>query len=327
MYKEKTFFEYFNAYKKHYEVYEEKTIEELYAEISTYAKKMSPDEQALIESAYLLGKKAHEGQIRKTGKPFFTHPLTIVCMMLQYHPDAVLVAATLLHDTIEDTPITLNDITMISADVATLVEGATKIGCGRDEDMESQLTPEQQKFETIRKILTASQKDIRILFLKIFDRLHNMVTIRGKSVESQIRIARETLNIYVPLAKRSGLRDVYHILRALCMQILEPEKWLTLETFVDRQSEYIRNELEEVEHYFTEQIWSKKILDYRTKFFSPFSVHSENYFSDTEWYALQIIVEKPTDCYAILHDIGHRCDMNCIQAGNIVDFINNPRFS
>jgi len=77
----------------------------------------------------------------------------------------------------------------------------------------TQLTPEQEKFETIRKILTASQKDIRILFLKIFDRLHNMITIDAKKPESQKRIALETLNIYVPLAKRSGLRDVYHILK------------------------------------------------------------------------------------------------------------------
>ncbi len=141
-----------------------------------------------------------------------------------------------------------------------------------------------------------------------------MVTIQGKSPESQKRIALETLNIYVPLAKRSGLRDVYHILRALCMTVLEPEKWSTLETFLNRQAVLMRKEIDDIKSYFSEQIWSKKILDYRAKFFSPFSLQPENYFSESSWHALQVIVEKPTDCYAILHDIGHRCDMNCIQA-------------
>lgn len=111
------------------------------------------------------------------------------------------------------------------------------------------------------------------------------------------------------------------------MMVLEPEKWSTLETFLRRQADYMRLELDELENYFQEQVWSKKILDYRAKFLSPFSVNATQYYSDESWYALQIIVENPTDCYAILHDIGHRCDMNCIQAGPITDFINNPRFS
>ncbi len=109
--------------------------------------------------------------------------------------------------------------------------------------------------------------------------------------------------------------------------VLEPEKWSTLETFHARQASHMRAELDEVEEYFAGQVWSKKILDYRAKFLSPFSVDPTRYFADTSWYALQIIVENPTDCYTILHDIGHRCDMNCIQAGPITDFINNPRFS
>jgi (p)ppGpp synthase/HD superfamily hydrolase len=111
------------------------------------------------------------------------------------------------------------------------------------------------------------------------------------------------------------------------MMILEPEKWLTLETFLTKQASHMRSELAELESYFREQVWSKKIIDYRTKFLSPFSVNASQYFSDEPWYALQIIVEKPTNCYAILHDIGHNCDINCIQAGPIKDFINNPRFS
>lgn len=247
--------------------------------------------------------------------------------MLQYQPDAELIAATLLHDTLEDTSVLMRDIQEISPEVAELVEWATKIWCVRDEWSMEYLTPEQEKFETIRKILTASQKDIRILFLKIFDRLHNMITIDAKKPESQKRIALETLNIYVPLAKRSGLRDVYHILKWLCIMVLEPEKWSTLETFVSQQAQYMRQESEEVKEYFSWQTWSTKILAYRTKFLSPFSLDPNQHFFQESWYAPQIIVEKPTDCYTILHDIGHRWDINCIQAGVITDFINNPRFS
>jgi (p)ppGpp synthase/HD superfamily hydrolase len=133
-----------------------------------------------------------------------------------------------------------------------------------------------------------------------------MITISGKSPESQKRIALETIHIYVPLAKRCGLRDIYHILQGLCMKVLEPEKWSTLETFLSRQTNLMRKELNELEDYFSQQVWSKKILHYRAKFLSPFSVDTAHYFSETTWYALQIIVEKPTDCYVILHDIGQR---------------------
>lgn len=90
------------------------------------------------------------------------------------------------------------------------------------------------------------------------------------------------------------------------MVILEPEKWSTLDTFLTRQEDHMQKELSEIRHYLSQQVWSTKILDYRAKFLSPFSVDTEKYFSDSSWYALQIVVENPTDCYAILHDIGHR---------------------
>lgn len=98
------------------------------------------------------------------------------------------------------------------------------------------------------------------------------------------------------------------------MTVLEPEKWCTLETFLARQAEYMRTELTDIEKYFSEQTWSKKIIDYRPKFLSPCSIDPTKYFSDTSWYALQIVVQNPTDCYTILHDIGHHGDPNCIQA-------------
>lgn len=324
---EKTFFENFDEYVDKYGGYEIRPLEDLFQEIQDKTKHFDTKGKDLIRRAYEMGKQAHIWQKRKTGWQFFTHPLTIVCMMLPYSPDAELIAAALLHDTIEDTWITSGDIEVLSPTVTTLVEWLTKIWYEDRENNATWLTSEEEKFETIRKVLTASQRDIRILFLKIFDRLHNMVTITGKNPESQKRIAEETRNIYVPLAKRCWLREVYHQLKALCMQILEPEKWSTIKTFVTQKSEEMRQESAELQAYFQEQIWSTKNLEFCMEFLSPFSVDSSKYFNDYAWYANQIVVPETLDCYSILQNIGQRGDINCIQAGKISDFINNPRFS
>jgi (p)ppGpp synthase/HD superfamily hydrolase len=111
------------------------------------------------------------------------------------------------------------------------------------------------------------------------------------------------------------------------MQILEPEKWSTVKTFVAQKYEQMRQESEELQRYLQEQIWSKKNLEFHTEFLSPFSVDSSKYFNDYAWYATQIVVSETSDCYSILQDIGQRGDIRCIQAGKISDFINNPRFS
>lgn len=233
-------------------------------------------------------------------------------MMLPYRPCPFLLSATILHDVLEDTTETFESIYNIHPDIANIVEGATKIRTASRENPTG-LSPELARFETIRKILIASQKDIRILFLKIFDRSHNMITIDAKSPEGRIRIAEETKHVYIPLAKRCGLREMYHFLHGLTAEVLEKEKWATMENFVNNtHSEMIEN-AEEVHAYLRNQSWSKNIIHYDTDFVSPFSIELKREYQRESWYAVQIIVRDASDCYSVLHDIGSRRDENFIQ--------------
>jgi hypothetical protein len=111
------------------------------------------------------------------------------------------------------------------------------------------------------------------------------------------------------------------------MELLEPEKWITLETFLLSREEGMRSESEELQEYLEQQVWSKKIITHSTEFLSPFSISDGEYFQNNGWCATDLVVAEPGDCYAILYDIGHREDPNCIQSGKIANFINNPRFS
>jgi (p)ppGpp synthase/HD superfamily hydrolase len=120
-----------------------------------------------------------------------------------------------------------------------------------------------------------------------------MITLSGKTPAAQKRIAEETKNIYVPLAKRSGLRSIYHYLQALCMERLETEKWATIKTFVLTKETEMRSESEELQAYLKQQIWSKKIIGYSTTFLSPFSVSDGTYLQNNSWYAMDLIVAEP----------------------------------
>jgi GTP pyrophosphokinase len=224
----------------------------------------------------------------------------------------MLLSATILHDVLEDTEETYESIVDIHPDIANIVEGATKIRAASREG-DGLLPVEQARFETIRKILVASQKDIRILFLKIFDRSHNMITIDAKKPESQIRIAEETKSIYIPLAKRCGLREMYHFLQGMTAQVLEPEKWNTMEIFVNNQHEDMVQNSKKIHLYLKKQDWSHPVVHYDTDFVSPFSIDSKKEYIEESWYAVQIVVREPSHCYSVLHDVGARRDENFLQ--------------
>ena len=321
-----TFFNEFFEYKNRFRAYEERSVEDIFDELVRETKYLSKSGKDLVRKSYIMARDGHAGQLRKTGRPYFTHPLTIACMMIPYCPDEILLSATLLHDVLEDTSLTYRDLEGLHPDIAKIVEGATKIRSASHGGGE-EFSPEYAKFETIRKILVASQKDIKIIFVKIFDRLHNMVTVDGMKPEGRIRMAEETRSVYIPLAKRSGLRKVYNYLQALVTEVLEPERWETMKTFVENRSSSIFEEAENIKTYLRAQMWSKKILGYETRFLSAFSGELRNTYQEDEWYSIQIIVTDPGDCYDILHDIGQRQDQNLIQVGRINDLITQPRLS
>jgi GTP diphosphokinase / guanosine-3',5'-bis(diphosphate) 3'-diphosphatase len=325
--KNANYFSKYRAYVEKYREYEKRDPEDIFEELMKECDHMSKNEKELIKKSYIVAKRWHKNQPRKSGAPYITHPLTVACMMLPYKPSAVLIWATLLHDTLEDTTETFETIREIHPDIADIVEGATKI-CGNDyERQDNSLSKEQARFETIRKILITSQKNIGILFLKIFDRCHNMITVDAMSPEWRQRIAEETHNVYVPLSKRCGLREINHFLESLTTEILEREKWITMETFVTWKESVMRENADKIHTYLKKQNWSKPVLHYDMEFLSPFSVESKKLYIEESWYAVQIIVHNPNDCYMILNDIGVRQDENFLQVGHVIDLINNPRLS
>jgi GTP pyrophosphokinase len=154
-----------------------------------------------------------------------------------------------------------------------------------------------------------------------------MITLDAMSPDGQKRIAKETQNVYVPLAKRCGLREVHHYLQGLSTEIIEPERWETMKTFVGNSQKKMFESANNIREYLQKDSWSKKILRFDTRFLSPFSVELQKIYHEESWYSIQIIVQENSDCYSILHDIGSRQDENLLQVGRINDLINQPRLS
>ena len=140
-------------------------------------------------------------------------------------------------------------------------------------------------------------------------------------------MAEETAHIYIPLAKRAGLREMYHFLHGLTGEVLEPEKWATTRTFVTNRHVSMVANSKKVHEYLKKQNWSRPVIHYDTDFVSPFSIELTKTYLEESWYAVQMVVRNPSDCYAILHDIGARQDENFLQVGRVSDLINHPRLS
>ena len=182
----------------------------------------SPDID-LIHLAYVFSAKVHKGQVRLSGEPYLTHPLEVSAILADLRLDEVTVAVGLLHDTIEDTLATENEIRDIfGEDVVFLVNAVTKIS------QISFASHEEKQAENFRKMLLAMAKDIRVILVKLADRLHNMRTLEYLPREKQIRIARETMDIYAPFANRLGIARIKSELEDLSLKYLEPEVYADL---------------------------------------------------------------------------------------------------
>jgi GTP pyrophosphokinase len=171
----------------------------------------------LLRRAHEWARKAHEGQVRKTGDPYITHPVTVALMLAEYGLDEPTLAAALLHDTVEDTNLTLAEISGEFGDeIARLIDGVTKL------DRVRYSNREQAQAATIRKMVVAMAQDVRVLIIKLFDRLHNLRTVHALRDEKQQRVARETLDVYAPLAHRLGVQEIKHEFEDRCFAILYP---------------------------------------------------------------------------------------------------------
>jgi RelA/SpoT family (p)ppGpp synthetase len=189
-------------------------------EFSSHLGHLSHRDSRRIEKAFVLAKKAHDGQYRKSGEPYFIHPAIVAEMLAHLGADADTIIAALLHDTIEDTPLTLEEIDrQFGPAVTTLINGVTKL----DSSHLRQGPKLNEQVETLRKIFTLMQEDVRIIVIKLVDRLHNMQTIRFLAPARQQLFAEETKEVFVKIAEKLGMLDIRDELAMLCLETLEPE--------------------------------------------------------------------------------------------------------
>lgn len=181
---------------------------------------LKPDDITQIWAGYRFAFKAHDGVVRKTGEPYITHPVSVACILADLHMDVPTILAALLHDVVEDTETTTDDIKeQFGAQVAELVDGLTKL------DKIEFESASQAQAENFRKMFLAMSQDVRVILVKLADRLHNMQTLEAMKPEKQKRIAKETLDIYAPIANRLGLNDIYQELEDLSFQYLYPMRF------------------------------------------------------------------------------------------------------
>ena len=284
--------------------------EVLYQRLIDRVKKYHPsDDITMIAKAYETAKEAHKDQVRKSGEPYIIHPLNVAIILADLELDKETIVAGLLHDVVEDTIMTEEDLKReFGEDVALLVDGVTKLekiplSAGGDQS-DAKL---EMQAENLRKMFLAMAKDIRVIMIKLADRLHNMRTLRYQKPESQQRIAKETLEIYCPIAQRLGISKIKIELDDLSLKYLEPEVYYDLvDKIAVRKSErenYIQSIVDEVSTHIANADIKAKV-DGRVKhFFSIYKkMKNQNKTLDQiyDLFAVRIIVDTVKDCYAAL---------------------------
>ena len=278
--------------------------EKLYQELIASVRKYHPSTDiSLIEKAYNIAYEAHKGQVRKSGEPYIIHPLCVAIILAELELDKETIVAGLLHDVVEDTVMTDEEIKQeFGAEVALLVDGVTKLG---------QLSYDADKVEVqaenLRKMFLAMAKDIRVILIKLADRLHNMRTLKYMTPEKQKEKARETMDIYAPIAQRLGISKIKIELDDLSLKYLEPEAYYDLvHQIAQRKSvrdDYVQSLVEEVKKHIHEAGIPAQI-DGRAKHF--FSIYKKMKNQDKtldqiyDLFAIRISVDSVKDCYAAL---------------------------
>ncbi len=300
--------------------------EELYKELVERIQKYHPNADiTMIEKAYRIANEAHMGQCRKSGEPYIIHPLCVAIILADLELDKETIVAGILHDVVEDTVMTTEEIAKeFSEEVALLVDGVTKLG---------QLSYDADKVEVqaenLRKMFLAMAKDIRVILIKLADRLHNMRTLKYMRPEKQKEKAKETMEIYAPLAQRLGISKVKIELDDLSLKYLESEAYYSLVEKValrkQQRDEYVEGLVKEVREHI-DNAGIKADIEGRAKHF--FSIYrkmvNQNKTLDQiyDLFAIRIIVDSVKDCYAALGVIH---EMYTPIPGRFKDYIAMPK--
>ncbi len=304
-------------------MYETVTSEKFFQYISGSASKYNIEK---INHAYRWAEKLHDGQYRKSGEPYITHPLSVAYIVAQLELDTDCVCAALLHDTLEDCKdkIDIETITEnFGQEVAQLVDGLTKLPNVYFEDKE------EASIENTRKLFLAMNHDIRVIFIKFADRLHNMRTLDAKSEKSQRTIALETMHLYAPLAHRLGVQKIKSELENLALKYLDPIGYDEVKNDVEYRYGQNKGFLDEAKLHVSnklKEVGIKNKLEGRVK--SIYSIYKKMYNQNKsfeeiyDFYAIRIIVDTELECYTVL---GLIHEMFNLMPGRFKDYISTPK--
>jgi len=263
---------------------------------------MDQEQVKEVYRAYLFGAQAHEGQIRVSGEPYIYHPIAVARILAQMHMDVKSIVASILHDVLEDTPATRKLIEReFGKDVAHLVDGVSKLTHIKFKNKI------EQQAENIQKVLLAMAKDIRVIMIKLADRLHNMRTLGALKPEKRRRIAQETLDIYIPIANRLGIFTIRHELQDLVFKAIHPVRYQVLEHAVDKASGHRKELIDKINQALASRLVEMsidaQIVSRKKNLFSVYNKMRDKslpFKQVLDVYALRVLVDSVDDCYRVL---------------------------
>ncbi len=294
--------------------------------LDAYSQRHPQDSLERIQTAYRLAGEAHEGQLRKSGEPYLSHPLAVAHIVVELGLDDVSVVAALLHDAIEDTAMSLGDVEQhFGAEVASIVDSVTRL------DKLNFNTQEEEQAASMRKMLVAIAKDLRVLVVKLSDRLHNMRTLAALPLLKQQRVARETMDIYAPLANRLGMQDIKLQLEDLAFAALHPKRYSEIDRMVANRAPerdlYLTQVLSSVEARLAELGIPARVTGRPKHHWSIYEkmITKDRSFEEIhDLVGIRVIVDSVRDCYAALGSI--HATWRPVQ-GRFKDYIAMPKFN
>jgi GTP pyrophosphokinase len=263
---------------------------------------LRPEDVRQLQSAYRFSEAAHDGQFRRSGEPYISHPVAVATILVEWHLDSQALAAALLHDVMEDTTVTKGEISdKFGRMVAELVDGVSKLD---KIEFESQ---EQAQAENFRKMFLAMARDVRVILIKLADRLHNMRTLDVMQPTKRARIARETMEIYAPIANRLGLNRVYQELQDLAFQNLYPNRYRVLKKALESQrgnrKEVVERILDAIKSHLEEAGIEAQVSGREKNLYSIYRKMQDKNLSFSkvlDIYAFRVIVRDAAACYLAL---------------------------